>query len=103
MIAGRAPPARTASTRLRCTRRMDFSNPHLWIEALGCLGAALTISTYSMRTMAPLRVSGIVASIVFIGSGARACVYPKLLLHLAPLPLYVVGLHQLLRLVRSVK
>lgn len=82
---------------------MDISNPQIWIEALGYLGAALTISTYSMRTMVPLRLCGIVANLVFIGYGALAAVYPTLLLHLVLLPLNVVRLRQLMQLVRSVK
>jgi CRP/FNR family cyclic AMP-dependent transcriptional regulator len=107
MIAGRSraaePAAESATSALRHTRGMDLKNPHLWIEALGYVGAALTISTYSMRTMVPLRISGIVANIVFVGYGALAHVYPTLLLHLVLLPLNVVRLRQLLQLVRSVK
>lgn len=103
MIAARSAAAETATPALRHTRGMDLKNPHLWIEALGYIGAAFTISTYSMRTMVPLRVSGIVANIAFISYGALAHVYPTLLLHMLLLPLNAYRLRQLLRLVRSVQ
>lgn len=38
-----------------------------WIEALGYLGALLTLGTYSMKTMIPLRIVGISANVIFMG------------------------------------
>ncbi len=74
-----------------------------WIEALGYLGALLTLGTYSMKTMIPLRVSGLCANCVFIAYGALASVYPQLLLHAVLLPLNSLRLYQMLQLVKQVK
>ncbi len=74
-----------------------------WIEAAGYLGATLTFAAYSMKTMVPLRVAGILANIAFITYGAAAAIYPTLLLHLVLLPLNVVRLRQMLALVCQVR
>jgi CRP/FNR family cyclic AMP-dependent transcriptional regulator len=73
------------------------------IEALGYLGAAVTLATYSMKTMIPLRVSGIVANILFIAFGWLGAVYPTLVLHAILLPLNCLRLRQMLQLVRRVR
>jgi len=57
------------------------------IEILGYLGALLTLGTYSMNTMIPLRVVALCANCLFIVYGYMAPVYPQLLLHGLLLPL----------------
>lgn len=74
-----------------------------WIEALGYLGALLTIGTYSMKTMIPLRVTGICANSIFIVYGILAPAYPQLFLHSVLLPLNIVRLVQMVRLVNKVE
>jgi hypothetical protein len=74
-----------------------------WVEALGYLGALLTLSTYSMKRMIPLRVISMCASSVFVAYGFFAPVYPQLLLHGVLLPLNAVRLREMLRLVGKVK
>jgi CRP/FNR family cyclic AMP-dependent transcriptional regulator len=74
-----------------------------WADALGYVGAILTVSTYSMKTMIRLRVSGILANCAFIVWGALVGVYPTLLLHLVLLPLNVARLRQMIKLVGQVK
>jgi CRP/FNR family cyclic AMP-dependent transcriptional regulator len=68
-----------------------------WIEALGYLGALLTIGTYSMKTMIPLRVTGICANSIFIAYGILAPAYPQLFLH------SIIRLVQMVRLVNKVE
>ncbi len=74
-----------------------------WIEALGYLGALLTLGTYSMKTMIPLRIIGLCANCVFIVYGYMAPVYPQLLLHGVLLPLNSLRLYQMLQLIGKVR
>lgn len=74
-----------------------------WIDALGYFGALLTIGTYSMKTMIPLRIVGLCANCIFIIYGYFAPAYPQVLLHAVLLPLNAVRLYQMLQLVEKVK
>ncbi|OUM04059.1 Crp/Fnr family transcriptional regulator [Variovorax sp. JS1663] len=74
-----------------------------WTEIFGYLGALLTLTTFSMKTMVHLRMAGIVANLAFITYGLLGPVYPVLLLHLALLPLNLWRLRQLLRLTRQIE
>src|SRR5262245_11628301 len=74
-----------------------------WAEALGYLGVLLTIGTYSMKRMIPLRIIGICANCVFIAYGFHASVYPQLLLHSVLLPLNAFRMWEMLRLIEKVK
>ena len=74
-----------------------------WIETFGYLGALLTLTTFSMKTMLHLRMVGIVANFAFVTYGVVGEVYPVLLLHMTLLPLNVLRLWQLLRLTRQIK
>lgn len=74
-----------------------------WSEILGYAAAALTIATYSVRTMIPLRVIGICANCLFVAYGYFSEVYPQLLLHAILLPLNSFRLYQMMRLISLVK
>ena len=74
-----------------------------WIEIFGYLGALLTLTTFSMKTMLHLRMVGIVSNLAFVTYGVFGHVYPVLLLHLTLLPLNVWRLQQLLRLTRQIR
>lgn len=74
-----------------------------WIDALGYFGALLTLGTYSMKTMIPLRIVGIGANCIFIIYGYLALAYPQMVLHTVLLPLNAVRLYQMLQLVKKVK
>jgi hypothetical protein len=69
-----------------------------WIEALGYIAAVCTLATYSMKTMIPLRISGIAANCFFIAFGFFGAIYPTLILHVVLLPLNAVRLYQMLHL-----
>lgn len=73
-----------------------------WIEACGYAGALLTLGTFAMTKMIPLRVIGIGANLAFIGYGALAPIYPVLGLHAILLPLNALRLYQMLQLIRKV-
>jgi CRP/FNR family transcriptional regulator, cyclic AMP receptor protein len=74
-----------------------------WVEALGYVGAIITICTYSMKTMIPLRAVGICANIVFIVYGISGQLYPAIFLHAILLPLNCVRLYQMLQLTKKVR
>ena len=63
----------------------------IWIEALGYIAAVCTLATYSMKTMIPLRISGIIANCFFIAFGFFGAIYPTLILHVILLPLMRCG------------
>src|SRR5262249_10202522 len=73
-----------------------------WIEACGYAGALLTLGTFAMTKMIPLRIVGIAANCAFIGYGALAPIYPVLGLHAILPPLNALRLYQMLRLIRKV-
>ncbi len=75
----------------------------LWTEAFGYLGALLTLTTFSMKTMLHLRMVGIVANLAFVSYGALGGVYPVLILHLTLLPLNLWRLWQLRSLTRQIR
>jgi len=73
-------------------------------ELLGYVAAVVTLATYSMKTMIPLRISDIVANILFITFSYLAGVYPTLLVHHAVLlPVNSVRLYQMLQLVKCIR
>lgn len=74
-----------------------------WIDALGYFGALITLATYSMKTMIPLRIAGICANVVFIVYGLLSQIYPSLFLHVILLPLNSYRLYQMRQLVEKVK
>ena len=72
------------------------------LDVVGYLAALLTIGAFAMRTMIPLRVCGIAASLLFIAFGYFSRNYPVLILHLILLPLNGFRLYQMVQLSRQV-
>jgi CRP-like cAMP-binding protein len=73
------------------------------IELIGYGNAALGIAMLMMRTMVPLRIAGIIHNVVSIIFGSLAGVYPTLVQHSILLPLNSYRLHEMRKLIRSVK
>lgn len=80
---------------------MDIS--HLAQTAGGLFASIFVVATYTMTTMIPLRVFGILTNIILIAFAIPMRHYPTLVLHGILLPLNVYRLHQMLQLVRNVK
>src|ERR1041384_5121256 len=76
---------------------------HNWAEFLGYIAAFLTLITFQMKTMIPLRIVGMCANCIFISYGFFSHVYPALILHAVLLPLNGLRLYQMLQLVEKVK
>src|SRR6476469_5392456 len=73
------------------------------VEAIGYLAALITLATFYMKTLIPLRIVGIVSNFTWIAYGALAGVYPPLVLHVLLLPLNVIRLQQMITLVNRVR
>jgi CRP-like cAMP-binding protein len=83
---------------------MDTSHLAEHVGTAGSLFASIfVVATYTMRTMIPLRVFGMLTNIVLIVSSLPTHNYPQLALHAVLLPLNAYRLHQMLQLVRDVK
>jgi hypothetical protein len=75
----------------------------LWIEAIGYLGVLLTVATYTVSTMIPLRILGITSSIVFLVYGAVTSDMPAMVMELILIPVNLYHLVQMLRLIRKAR
>jgi CRP-like cAMP-binding protein len=83
---------------------MDMSYLAQHAGTAGSLFATIfVVATYTMRTMIPLRVFGILTNVVLIIASIPTHNYPTLALHALLLPLNAYRLHQMLQLVRDVK
>lgn len=74
-----------------------------WVEAIGYLGTALTISASAMSTMIPLRIIALLASCAVITYGFLIDSMPVVLTELIQIPFNAFRLWQMLRLVRDVE
>ena len=74
-----------------------------WIELIGFGGTLFTIASYSMRTILPLRIAGILSSVFFIGYGLMIQSWPVLATEFIILPLNIIRLYQLLTLLKRVE
>ncbi|MCJ2123216.1 cyclic nucleotide-binding domain-containing protein [Methylobacterium sp. J-077] len=74
-----------------------------WIEAIGYLGTALTISASAMSTMIPLRIISLCASCAVITYGILIGSIPVALTEAIQIPFNAYRLWQMLRLVRDVE
>jgi CRP-like cAMP-binding protein len=69
----------------------------------GLVASAFVVAGYTMRTMIPLRIFGILTNLVLIVYAGMHHNYPIVVLHFILLPLNVYRLREMLVLVRSVK
>lgn len=73
------------------------------VDFPGYAAAAAVFATYSMKTMIPLRLVGIVSNCLFVVYGYAAGAVPVLVLHLVLLPLNAWRLRQMVILISKVK
>jgi hypothetical protein len=83
---------------------MDTSHLGEHAAAAGSLFASIfVVATYTMRTMIPLRVFGMLTNVILIATAIPTHNWLQLALHGFLLPLNGYRLHQMLQLVRDVK
>lgn len=75
----------------------------MWIEAVGYLGVVLTVATYTVTTMIPLRILGISSAIVLLLYAALTSDLPTMVMELILIPLNLYRLIEMLRLVRRAR
>ena len=80
---------------------MDMSQ--VAANAGGIFSSIFLIASYTMTTMIPLRIFGILTNLVLITFSFTTGNYATMILHMALLPLNSYRLHQMLTLVRDVK
>lgn len=73
------------------------------VDGLGYAAALAVFATYSMKTMIPLRLVGIISNCLFVLYGYLAGALPVLVLHLVLLPLNAWRLWQMKSLIEKVK
>lgn len=76
---------------------------HTAAQVGGLFASIFVVATYTMRTMIPLRVFGILTNVVLILASIPGQHYSVMVLHGILLPLNAYRLHQMLQLVRNVK
>ena len=76
---------------------------HIVFEIIGYLGTACTIASYSMRTIIPLRILGILSSVFFLAYGLLIESWPILVTEAILLPLNLLRLKQVLELTKRVE
>lgn len=69
----------------------------------GFIASAFVVAGYTMRTMIPLRIFGILTNVLLIAFSVYYRHYPVMALHMILLPLNVYRLREMLLLVREVK
>lgn len=83
--------------------------PYEWLEAIilievvGWTASALTIATYAMNTMMPLRILALGSSVCFMIYGTVLQLWPLLVMELVLLPINSFRLWQLISLRRHVR
>jgi hypothetical protein len=93
-------PRRAAATPGR-GREMDYSS---YVGTAGsAFASVIVLATYSMKTMIPLRIFGILSNVVFIVTSLHSGTYVITVLHTVMLPLNTYRLMQMLKLVRGVR
>jgi CRP/FNR family cyclic AMP-dependent transcriptional regulator len=70
---------------------------------IGFIAAGLSIAAHSMRTMVPLRITGIANNFAFMTYGFLFGSLPTMILHAVLFPLNVYRLAEMLKLVKAVK
>lgn len=73
------------------------------LEAIGYFNAGLGVMMLAVRTMIPLRMTGIAHNVVSILFGFFSGVYPMLVQHMILLPINTLRLIQMRRLIRDVR
>jgi len=70
---------------------------------LALIGAIFFVATLLMRTMVPLRVTGIISDVFFIGYGVLSGTVTTLMLYILLLPINIFRLAQMLKLVKRAR
>jgi hypothetical protein len=76
---------------------------HVATTAGSLFASVFVVATYTMRTMIPLRIFGILTNVALIATSIATQNYPTLILHSFLLPLNGYRLYQMLQLLQDVR
>ena len=68
-----------------------------WVEAVGYLGTALTVLSYGVKNLVPLRIAAILSSVAFLSYGFLTQSYPLMLMEVLLLPVNTYRLLEIFR------
>ena len=74
-----------------------------YVTLMGWVAALLTLATFSMKTMIPLRLTAVFSNLSFVTYGSFAEIYPVVALHCTLLPFNLLRLHQMRRLISKAR
>jgi CRP-like cAMP-binding protein len=72
-------------------------------NVLGATGAIFYVASMSMKTVIPLRITGIISAVFLLGSAILARSAPAILLYILLLPVHSIRLYQVLQLIKKVR
>jgi CRP-like cAMP-binding protein len=72
-------------------------------NALGIIGAIFYVASMSMKTVIPLRITGIISASFLLGAGILSQSVPAIVLYALLLPVHSVRLYQMLELIKKVR
>jgi CRP-like cAMP-binding protein len=72
-------------------------------NVLGLIGALFYVASMSMKTVIPLRITGIVSASCLLGAGILTQSMPAIVLYTLLLPVHAIRLSQMLRLIKKVR
>ena len=72
-------------------------------NVLGVIGAIFYVVSMSMKTVIPLRITGIVSACFLLGAGIMSSSLPAIVLYAMLLPVHSIRLYQMLELIKKVR
>ena len=81
----------------------DLMNAALWANVLGIIGAIFYVASMSMKTVIPLRVTGIASALFLLGAAILSRSLPAIVLYALLLPVHTLRLYQMLDLIKKVR
>jgi hypothetical protein len=72
-------------------------------NVMGLIGALFYVASMSMKTVIPLRITGIVSASFLLGAGILSHSIPAIVLYALLLPVHSIRLYQMVQLVKKVR
>ena len=72
-------------------------------NVLGVIGAIFHVASMSMKTVIPLRITGILSALFLLGAGILSRSIPAMVLYALLLPVHSIRLYQMMELIKKVR
>jgi len=80
-----------------------LTNAALWANGLGIVGAIFYVASMSMKTVIPLRITGIASAVFLLAAALLSRSLPAIVLYTLLIPVHAVRLYQMLDLIKKVR